>query len=86
MARRHSKVKLAIGVLAVVIAAYGLMAYIVLPLAWSHYEHQKGLAGRPMVTRTAQDIPGESERKMMFCAPCTQLRGTPPIRLRSGRA
>ncbi|HEY3029563.1 MAG TPA: LssY C-terminal domain-containing protein [Bradyrhizobium sp.] len=59
MARRHSKVKLAIGVLAVVIAAYGLMAYIVLPLAWSHYEHQKGLAGRPMVTRTDQDIPGD---------------------------
>jgi LssY C-terminus len=59
MARRHSKVKLAIGVLAVVIAAYGLMAYIVLPLAWSHYEHQKGLAGRPMVTRTAQGIPGD---------------------------
>jgi hypothetical protein len=59
MARRHSKVKLAIGFLAVVIAAYGLMAYIVLPLAWSHYEHQKGLAGRPMVTRTAQDIPGD---------------------------
>jgi LssY C-terminus len=59
MARRHSKVKLAIGFLAVVIAAYGLMAYIVLPLAWSHYEHQKGLAGRPMVTRTAQDIQGD---------------------------
>jgi hypothetical protein len=59
MARRHSKVKLAIGVLAVVIAAYGLMAYIVLPLAWSHYEHQKGLSGRPMVTRTDQDIPGD---------------------------
>jgi hypothetical protein len=59
MARRHSKVKLAIGVLAVVIAAYGLMAYIVLPLAWSHYEHQKGLAGRPMVTRTDQGIQGD---------------------------
>jgi len=59
MARRHSKVKLAVGVLAVVIAASGLMAYIVLPLAWSHYEHQKGLAGRPMVTRTDQDIPGD---------------------------
>ena len=59
MARRHSKVKLAIGVLAVVIAAYGLMAYIVLPLAWSHYEHQKGLAGRPMVTLTDQGIPGD---------------------------
>src|SRR5215510_175595 len=59
MARRHSKVKLAISVLAVAIAAYGLMAYIVLPLVWSHYERQKGLARRPMVTRTAQDIPGD---------------------------
>jgi LssY C-terminus len=59
MARRHSKVQLAIGVLAAVIAAYGLMAYIVLPLAWGYYEHQKGLARRPMVTRTAQDIPGD---------------------------
>ena len=59
MARRHSKLKITIGVLAVVIAAYGLMAYVVLPLAWSHYEHQKGLARRPMVTRTAQDIPGD---------------------------
>ena len=59
MARRRSKLKTAAGVLAVVVAAYGLIAYIVLPLAWSHYEHQKGLAKRPMVTRTAQDIPGD---------------------------
>jgi hypothetical protein len=35
-----------VGVLAVIVAAYGIIAYIVLPLAWSHYEHQKGLAGR----------------------------------------
>jgi len=26
---------------------------------WTHYEHQKGLAGLPMVTRTAQGIPGD---------------------------
>jgi hypothetical protein len=59
MARRHSKLRTAIIVLAVILAAYGLVAYIVLPLAWTHYEHQRGLAGRPMVTRTAQDIPGD---------------------------
>lgn len=40
-------------------AFYGLLAYAVLPAAWTHYEHQKGLAGRPMVTRTAQGIPGD---------------------------
>lgn len=38
---------------------YGLLAYIVLPFAWSHYEHQKGLQDLPMVTRTAQGIPGD---------------------------
>jgi hypothetical protein len=43
-----------------VLAAYGLLAYIVLPAAWTHYEHQKGLAGRPMVTHTAQGIPGDA--------------------------
>jgi hypothetical protein len=59
MARRRSKLKTAVGVLAVIVAAYGIVAYIALPLVWSHYEHQRGLAGRPMVTRTAQDIPGD---------------------------
>jgi LssY C-terminus len=38
---------------------YGLLAYVVLPFAWSHYEHQKGLQNLPMVTRTAQGIPGD---------------------------
>jgi hypothetical protein len=33
--------------------------YAALPLAWKHYEHHKGLAGRPMVTRTKQGIPGD---------------------------
>lgn len=41
-------------------AAYALLAYIVLPAAWTHYEHQKGLAGRPMVTQTGQGIPGDA--------------------------
>ena len=30
-----------------------------LPFFWKHYEHQRGLAGLPMVTRTAQGIPGD---------------------------
>src|SRR6185437_1810534 len=59
MGYRRSKLKVVLTVLAGVLVAYGLMGYIVLPLAWTHYEHQKGLAGHPMVTRTAQDIPGD---------------------------
>jgi hypothetical protein len=38
---------------------YFLLAYIVLPLFWRHYEHQRGLAALPMVTRTATGIPGD---------------------------
>jgi len=58
MASRRSKVRVALIGFAAILAAYGILAYIVLPLAWTHYEHQKGLAGRLMLTRTAQDIPG----------------------------
>src|SRR6476661_3209567 len=58
MGYRRSKLKIVLTVLAGVLVAYGLMAYIVLSMSWTHYEHQKGLAGHPMVTRTAQDIPG----------------------------
>lgn len=46
-------------ILVVALALYGLAAYVVLPMAWTHYEHQPGLADRPMVTRTGQGIPGD---------------------------
>jgi LssY-like putative type I secretion system component LssY len=59
MVARHSKLRIALVVFAVVLVAYGLIAYIVLPRIWGHYEHQKGLTGLTMVTRTAQDIPGD---------------------------
>ena len=59
MASRHSKLRIALVVLAVVLILYELIAYIVLPQIWTHYEHQKGLAGLTMVTRTAQGIPGD---------------------------
>jgi hypothetical protein len=47
-----------LAVLAIVLA-YTALAYQALPMLWSHYEHQRGLANVPMVTRTAQDIPGD---------------------------
>ncbi|MGE5157266.1 MAG: LssY C-terminal domain-containing protein [Gemmatimonas sp.] len=42
-----------------ILLGYTSLAYIVLPAFWTHYEHQKGLATMPMVTRTAQGIPGD---------------------------
>src|SRR3979411_1631364 len=42
-----------------IVFAYTLAAYLLLPALWTHYEHQKDLATLPMVTRTAQGIPGD---------------------------
>jgi hypothetical protein len=42
-----------------IVGLYFLIAYIVLPTFWRHYEHQKDLAGRTMITRTATGIPGD---------------------------
>jgi hypothetical protein len=42
-----------------IVTAYMLLAYLLLPAIWTHYEHQKRLADLPMVTLTAQGIPGD---------------------------
>jgi hypothetical protein len=42
-----------------IVFAYAFLAYLALPALWTHHEHQKGLANLPMVTRTAQGIPGD---------------------------
>jgi hypothetical protein len=55
----HSKRRVILVALVVILCCYGVLAYLLLPFAWTHYEHQKGLAGLPMVTRTAQGIPGD---------------------------
>jgi hypothetical protein len=44
---------------AVFIALYVLLAYILLPSTWRHYEHQRKLAMLAMVTRTRDGIPGD---------------------------
>jgi hypothetical protein len=56
---RHRRVRRAAWLALLVVAAYALIAYLVLPAFWTHYEHQRGLAALPMVTRTAQGIPGD---------------------------
>jgi LssY C-terminus len=42
-----------------VVLFYTALAYLLLPALWSHYEHQRGLADLPMITRTGQGIPGD---------------------------
>jgi LssY-like putative type I secretion system component LssY len=60
MASGRSKTRIAVVAIAAILASYGILAYILLPFAWTHYEHQKRLAGLTMVTRTAQGIPGDA--------------------------
>jgi LssY C-terminus len=43
----------------VFVALYLLLAYILLPSTWRHYEHQKKLATLAMVTHTRDGIPGD---------------------------
>lgn len=71
----HPRRKRALVALAAVLAAYGALAYLLLPWAWTHYEHQKGLASLPMVTRTSQGIAGDpinvglvGTRETILCA------------------
>jgi hypothetical protein len=53
------KTRLLLRILLTLLFCYLLLAYIVLPSLWRHYEHQKKLDGLPMVTATAQGIPGD---------------------------
>ena len=58
-ARAHSRLERVLLLAMAVMLAYTALAYLVLPAFWTHHEHQKGLANLPMVTRTAQGIPGD---------------------------
>jgi hypothetical protein len=57
---RRSKARIAFVSLAIAVLVYGIGAYVLLPRAWTHYEHQRGLAGLTMVTHTSQGIPGDA--------------------------
>jgi hypothetical protein len=45
--------------LGVVLAVWLLLAYVILPALWRHYEHNPALADAPKTTLTAQKIPGD---------------------------
>ena len=59
-AHHHARLERALLTLLGVVLIYTGIAYLVLPAFWTHYEHQRGLAALPMVTRTAQGIPGDA--------------------------
>ncbi|WP_338688018.1 LssY C-terminal domain-containing protein [Bradyrhizobium sp. 26S5] len=42
-----------------VISIYVLVSYLILPATWARIEHEPGLSKRPMVTSTAEGMPGD---------------------------
>jgi LssY C-terminus len=58
-ARHRTRLERVLLALLAVVLVYTAIAYLLLPAIWTHYERQKGLASLPMVTRTAQGIPGD---------------------------
>src|SRR5258706_7113612 len=46
--------------LAAIAVAYLMLAYVLLPVLWTHHEREPGLASLPMVTRTSAGIPGDA--------------------------
>jgi LssY C-terminus len=55
--RRDTDIAFRIIIFAVVV--WALLAYVILPPLWRHYEHQHGLAGFSMVTLTHSGIPAD---------------------------
>lgn len=56
--RRRRLIRVLRTVLALIVA-WLLVAYLILPALWRHYEHQPALEIAPKTTRTAQGIPGD---------------------------
>ena len=55
----HARLERVLLLALAIVTVYALLAYLALPALWTHYEHQKSLASLPMVTHTAQGIPGD---------------------------
>ncbi len=48
-----------IAILAGLLVTYVLLAYVILPALWRHYEHHPAMQDAPKTTQTAQGIPGD---------------------------
>ena len=87
----HARLERVLLTMIVVVLAYTALAYLVLPAFWTHYEHQKGLASLPMVTRTAQGIPGDpinvgligSEKEVLCAMNAAKWYPADPVTFRS---
>ena len=90
-AHHHARLERVLLTMLAVVLAYAALAYVALPALWRHYEHQKGLANLPMVTRTAQGIPGDpinvgligSEKEVLCAMNAAKWFPADPVTFRS---
>jgi LssY C-terminus len=57
--RRRAKWRRWSTIAAAIVVAYATIAYVLLPLAWTHYAHQRKLQGFSMTTVTSEGFPGD---------------------------
>ena len=57
--RRRRLLVRTLKVVVALVVTWLLLAYLILPALWRHYEHQPALESAPKTTRTAQGIPGD---------------------------
>jgi hypothetical protein len=53
-------------ILVFLLAAYGIVAYLVVPRVWRHYEHRPSLQNEPQYTRTGAGIQGDPLNVALF--------------------
>ena len=59
VSRRRRLLVRALKVVIALVVAWLLLAYLILPALWRHYEHHPALENAPKTTWTAQGIPGD---------------------------
>jgi hypothetical protein len=92
--RRRRRLDRALAVTALALALYLLIAYGLLPAWWMRHEREAGLATLPMLTRTAQGIPGDAinlavvgdEREILCAMAAAGWTRADPVTLRSSLA
>jgi hypothetical protein len=74
------------------ILTYVVLAYVLLPPLWRHYEYQPGLASQPMVTHTSEGIAGDplnvglvgSQQEVTIAMNAAGWNPADPITVKSG--
>lgn len=89
--RRRRRLFVVLRVFLVLVVAWLLLAYVILPALWRHYEHHPALEDAPKTTRTSQGIPGDplnvaligTERQVVQAMLASGWDAADPVTLRS---